>query len=101
MTGATLSSIGGEVYEVRLQMSECRQAARDGAEYARDRLARGVTGRMPWMLDSYVADGHSPAAALHLSRIFNAAALRVLVEAAVEDGGDADAEAGEQAEQAA
>lgn len=76
-----LSSLGGRVYTAVVSLSECRQARREGLEYARDRLARGEDGRLPWVLDTYVAEGHSPAAALFLARLFSSAAMSVLLAA--------------------
>jgi hypothetical protein len=49
---------------------------------------------MPWVLDTYVQEGYSPAAALFLSRIFARAAMAVLM--ADLTGGNA-ADAGEDA----
>lgn len=79
MSVSILSSLAGNVYVAQVSPEECAQAAREGREYAQDRLSRGEDGRMPWVLDTYVQEGYSPAAALFLSRIFAHAAMAVLM----------------------
>lgn len=88
MSVSILSSLAGNVYVAQVSPEDCAQAAREGREYAQDRLSRGEEGRMPWVLDTYVQEGYSPAAALFLSRIFARAAMAVLM--ADLTGADAD-----------
>ena len=88
MSVSILSSLAGNVYVAQVSPEDCAQAAREGREYAQDRLSRGEDGRMPWVLDTYVSEGYSPAAALFLSRIFARAATAVLM--ADLTGADAD-----------
>jgi hypothetical protein len=95
MSVSILSSLAGNVYVAQVSPEDCAQAAREGREYAQDRLSRGEEGRMPWVLDTYVQEGYSPAAALFLSRIFARAAMAVLM--ADLTGGNAD-DAGEDAD---
>ena len=87
MTGAQEVAVAirgsqdGRVHEGVLLRSDVRQARADGAEYGRDRGARGVVGPLPVaeVLASYAEDGHAPCVARVLARAFLSAALAALL----------------------